>query len=161
MAQKLPETKGRIVTGNKSRIVTGNKCKRCGGTKRYRSTRACVACARQRATKIRQENPDDHVIQQTRYRRRWFTKRATPPWADLEAIRRIEEDAERLSAQMGLPMHVVHEIPLRGRSVCGLHVEHNLKVVSQSWKSLRRFNIRKAEQEYWEWLVERGFTPTE
>lgn len=134
-------------------------CRKCGGTTRYRSNRNCVSCARARAMKLRQESPDDHVLQQTRYRRRWFTKRATPPWADLEAIRRIEEDAERLSTQMGLPMHVVHEIPLRGRTVCGLHVEHNLKVVSQSWKNLRRFSTKKAAEEQMEWLRERGLSP--
>ena len=61
---------------------------------------------------------------------------------------------------MGLPMHVVHIIPLRGRVVCGLHVEHNLKVVSQSWKNLRRFNVKRAEKEHWDWLVERGLTTT-
>ena len=131
----------------------GKPCRRCGGTERYKSNRKCVACARKE-----RKDPERHLVHQQRYRRQWFTKRATPPWADLDAIKRIEEDAERLSAQMGLPMFVVHEIPLRGRTVCGLHVEHNLKVVSQSWKALRRFSIRRAEKEYMEWLVERGLS---
>ncbi len=140
-------------------VELSKPCSKCGGRTRYRSTRGCVACARARASKLRQENPDDHVDQQTRYRRRRFIKRATPPWADLDAIRRIEEDAERLSVQMGLPMHVVHEVPIRGRTVCGLHVEHNIKVVSQSWKMKRRFSTKRAEQEQMEWLRERGLSP--
>jgi hypothetical protein len=134
----------------------GKPCKRCGKTERYKSNRKCIECTRRE-----KKDRELHVIHQTRYRRRWFTTRATPLWANQRAIERIEEDAERLSSQMGLPMYVVHEIPIRGRMVCGLHVEHNLKVVSQSWKNLRRFNTKQAEREQMEWLTERGLSSTE
>ena len=100
-------------------------------------------------------------MHQIRYRKNWYLRRATPSWADKAAIRRIEEEAERLSNQMGIHMEVVHEIPIRGRTVCGLHVEHNLKVVSQSWKNLRRFSTKRATEEQMKWLVERGFSSTE
>lgn len=49
--------------------------------------------------------------------------RATPPWADLEAIRRIYEQASAAG------LEVDHEIPLQGRLVCGLHVENNLRAI--------------------------------
>ena len=115
------------------RLYYGKPCKRCGKTKRYKSNRKCIACARNE-----KKDPELHVIHQTKYRERWFIKRATPGWADLEAIKRIENEAKRLEEQMGVPMEVVHEIPIRGRRVCGLHVAYNLKVVSRSWRNLRR-----------------------
>jgi hypothetical protein len=152
-----------------STVELRTPCKKCGDIKRYKSTGACVSCARKRAAKLRQENKGEHVLQQQRYRKRAFIKRATPSWADLDAIKRIEEDAGRLSKQMGVPMHVIHEVPLRGRGVCGLHVECNLKVVSQSWISARsrkyprpkrlwELQIREAEIEQMKWLDERGLT---
>ena len=79
-----------------------------------------------------------HVAQQTAYRNNKFIERATPAWADHAAIKRLEAEAKRLEAQMGIPMHVVHDIPIRGRKACGLHVESNLRIVSQSWRNLRR-----------------------
>ena len=142
-------------------FVIGKPCRKCGGTKRYRSTRACVACARKNASYMRQNDPDRHLMHQIRYRKNWYLRRATPPWADREAIGRIEEEAERLSAQMGIHMEVVHEVPIRGRTVCGLHIPENLRVVSRSWKNLRRFNTKRAAKEQMAWLSERGLSSTE
>ncbi len=100
-------------------------------------------------------------MHQIRYRKNLYLRRATPPWADKKAIRRIEEEAERLSTQMGIHMEVVHEIPIRGRTVCGLHIPGNLRVVSKSWKNLRRFSTKRAAKEQMEWLSERGLSSTE
>ena len=66
------------------------------------------------------------------------------------------EEAERLSAQMGMEFQVVHDIPLRGRVVCGLHIPENLRVASDSWRNLRKFSTKRAEKELEEWLRERG-----
>lgn len=58
---------------------------------------------------------------------------ALPGWltaADFDLIRSIYADAARLSKSTGVAHHVDHEIPLRGRLVCGLHVPANLRVVT-------------------------------
>jgi hypothetical protein len=53
--------------------------------------------------------------------------RATPGWADTEAIYLIYLEARRLSAETGIAHHVDHIIPLNGKLVCGLHVAGNLQ----------------------------------
>ena len=55
-------------------------------------------------------------------------RQATPPWADVSAIKEAYEVAEVLS-RGGVQFHVDHEIPIRGKLVSGLHVETNLRVV--------------------------------
>lgn len=52
-----------------------------------------------------------------------------PPWADKEAIKALYEKAQQLSEQTGEAHHVDHVIPLKGKTVCGLHVESNLQVL--------------------------------
>lgn len=52
-----------------------------------------------------------------------------PKWADLGKIREIYKEAQRLG------LTVDHEIPIRGKDVCGLHVHYNLQLMSASANS--------------------------
>lgn len=58
---------------------------------------------------------------------------AVPSWADLSAVESIYAEA----AAAG--MHVDHIYPLRGESVCGLHVANNLRCLTLS-ENLRKGN---------------------
>lgn len=55
--------------------------------------------------------------------------RAMPAWASKDAISNLYEMARGLTLKTGIPHEVDHIIPLRGKYVCGLHVETNLRVV--------------------------------
>lgn len=55
---------------------------------------------------------------------------ATPRWADLDAIEVFYEEARRLTAETGIEHHVDHIYPLRGKTVCGLHVHTNLQILT-------------------------------
>lgn len=79
-------------------------------------------------------------------RRRYASKlNATPTWADIEAIRRIYQEARELRLSTGDSWHVDHIVPLRSKLVCGLHVEYNLRIIPGAE------NSRKSNR-YWEYM---------
>lgn len=54
---------------------------------------------------------------------------ATPKWANKFFIKEIYHLAKLRSKVTGIIWHVDHVIPLKGKLVCGLHVETNLNVI--------------------------------
>ena len=62
---------------------------------------------------------------------------ATPPWFDAHQVQNVYELAQEFRAA-GIKVHVDHIVPLKGRTVCGLHVFQNLRVC------LADVNIRKS-----------------
>ena len=70
------------------------------------------------------------------YHRQWAiekqnrTKKATPIWANNESIKKVYQQAVALTESTGIRHEVDHIVPLTNKLVCGLHVEHNLRVVT-------------------------------
>lgn len=64
-------------------------------------------------------------------KRRAEKMRATPSWADLDTIRLLYEEARRASKETGVKHNVDHIVPLTSDLVCGLHVEHNLQILTE------------------------------
>jgi len=54
---------------------------------------------------------------------------ATPKWANPFFIEEIYNLAQLRTKATGIKWHVDHIVPLKSKTVCGLHVEHNLQVI--------------------------------
>lgn len=70
---------------------------------------------------------------------------AKPLWASDEAIAAIYEESKRRTLETGIPHCVDHVIPLRGRLVCGLHVETNLQVLTVSENARKQNKFQPME----------------
>lgn len=57
---------------------------------------------------------------------------ATPTWLTeehLSSIRQVYQEAIELSVSTGVKHHVDHIYPLKGKTICGLHVPWNLRAI--------------------------------
>lgn len=82
---------------------------------------------RANAKACRQRNPDKEAAKVQR--RNAAKLNATPFWANQDAINKHYMNARYLTEVTGQIHHVDHIVPLRGKFVCGLHVEYNLRAI--------------------------------
>lgn len=78
----------------------------------------------------RNKNKDWVALQNAK--RRAAVVAATPTWADEAEIASVYRRARELTEETGEVHSVDHIVPLRGRNVCGLHVQDNLRVITWS-----------------------------
>lgn len=55
---------------------------------------------------------------------------ASPAWANQKIILEIYKQAAYLTSVSGVKHQVDHVVPLQSKKVCGLHVEHNLQILT-------------------------------
>lgn len=100
----------------------------------YRRSRKAEQAARRR--RHYQNNKAQYIAD---VRARTFQKKlAMPAWADRDAIASFYLEAARVTRETGVSHHVDHVIPLRGKTVCGLHVETNLQILPASVNMAKR-----------------------
>lgn len=78
---------------------------------------------------------NSHKIAQYASIRRAAKLKAMPKWTDTAALQTFYAEAKRLTKETGIPHAVDHVVPLRGKTVCGLHVPANLQILTKSENS--------------------------
>ncbi len=63
------------------------------------------------------------------WREKRRVRKMAPAWADDFMILEMYDLARRRTESTGIVWEVDHIVPLQSRLVCGLHIEHNLRVV--------------------------------
>lgn len=134
------------------------KKKRIDGSPSY--AKANPGYGQKYAAEWRKKNPDAYKAGARRYRENNKEKilvrnrqraiaelTAIPSWADKKEITRIYLDAKRITKETGVEHHVDHVIPLRGKTVCGLHVESNLQIITKeaNLKKWAKFEVMTNE----------------
>jgi hypothetical protein len=59
-------------------------------------------------------------------------QQATPAWADKLEIAKFYRQARLLTLHSGVQYTVDHIYPLKGETVCGLHVHQNLQILTEA-----------------------------
>ena len=105
-----------------------------------------VENAESRAGYMAQWLKENRALSNEKAMRRVASKRqATPKWANRERMVEFYKEAERLTAQTGIPHNVDHIYPLQGKTVCGLHCEANLNVITQ-FENIQKLNRMPTEE---------------
>lgn len=80
-----------------------------------------------RQKKMRESNPARYAEYASAYRAAKLSR--TPAWADQDEIAGVYATAASRTRALGEPHHVDHVLPLAGKTISGLHVHANLRIV--------------------------------
>ena len=123
-----PET----VAASKKRWSRLNPEKTLEYAKAYRERRGARGSGKAYTADVRDRNPDLYARLMAKWaKRRADRARATPRWFEAEKVIAIYRQAGRMR-KAGHDVHVDHIYPLRGSTVCGLHVHTNLRIIGAS-----------------------------
>lgn len=131
-AERYRETARRWYAANRHSLTAGKRAEYHADVQRSRSRRRQYVAAN--LGKRQAWARTDYLKNKSRYlannaKRKAAKIQATPPWADYEEVQGIYAMADSVSRIAGVKFSVDHYVPLRGKTVCGLHCEANLQII--------------------------------
>lgn len=134
-SEKIKSTRKNYLTSNKDKIQASNKSYREANREKVRASQKVYKESNpekvlESSRKYRTRNKHKYAAYSSR--RRAAERQAQPSWLDKDDLKRIEITyglRELKSFVTGQEYEVDHIVPLRGATVCGLHVPWNLRVI--------------------------------
>ena len=120
--------------GRKHKHGRQNMCKVCSSKQASSWNKEHKEHRKEYMQKFQKNNPE--IFAANEANRRYRKSKATPAWANLEKIKTVYA----LAAEKGLV--VDHMVPIKGKTVCGLHCEDNLRCIPT------KLNLKKSNT-YW------------
>jgi hypothetical protein len=117
---------------NRSKVLARKRLYRQQNAEKIRAYNAAYAArnaGKMREWRANWETENVLELSKRRRERRLAEARATPVWTDRKAVSEVYDRCARVSRCTGITFHVDHVLPLRARTVSGLHVQWNLQVI--------------------------------
>jgi hypothetical protein len=134
----IPKTRKEAQDNNSKFFLSDSICKRKHESIRYTNSNSCVECQKLRSQKAQRRRKKWTARKKIEarfgrklsiseinsrvafYERQKLIQKATPKWVNKIEIQNIYGNCPK-------GYHVDHIVPLKGKFVCGLHVENNLQ----------------------------------
>lgn len=125
-AKRAEVLKQKSEYGKRPEIAERDKKRR---RERYAADKDFALRTKKRRDNYYAKNPE--VFRARDAKRRALALLAMPKWANKALIKKLYKEAAEKTKATGIKHEVDHRVPLQGRTVCGLHVEYNLRVISE------------------------------